>query len=199
MMNIGIASIITAPLLGWIISHFGWRWVFVGEGVLSLLLIFVWWPLVSDSPDKDKWISPEEKNYLIEKLRLEQSSMATGVAHVSYRTILADLRLWRLVAIYFFYQAGIYGFSMWLPSILKKLTNTGMTGVGVLSMFPYVAMLAGLYFFARLSDRSMNRRRYTAMPIILFGLSFLLSTLTNWRVPSSLAHSVSILLDLEVG
>lgn len=49
-MNIAIASIITGPLSGWIISSFGWRWVFIGEGILSLALIFVWYPLISDSP-----------------------------------------------------------------------------------------------------------------------------------------------------
>lgn len=179
MMNIGIASIVTAPVSGFIIGHFGWRWVFVAEGVISLLLIFVWWPLVSDSPEKAKWISPEEKNYLIEKIRSEQTSLSTGTAKVSYLSILGDPGLWRLIAIYFFYQAGIYGFAMWLPSILKKLTNTGMTGIGILSMFPYVAMIGGLYYFARLSDRTMNRRRYTAMPILLFGVAFLLSTLTK--------------------
>jgi sugar phosphate permease len=191
MMTIPIASIVTAPLSVWIITHSNWRWVFIGEGVLSLLLVLVWWPLVSDSPENAKWIGPEEKKYLIETLRSEQASLKKGGAQVSYRAILADLKLWRLVAIYFVYQAGIYGFAMWLPSILKSLTNTGMTNIGILSIFPYVAMIGGLYFFAGLSDRSMNRRRYTALPIILFGAVFLLSTLTKDHMWVSYAFLVA--------
>ncbi len=182
LMNIAVASIITAPVSGWIISNFGWRWVFIGEGFISLLLIFVWWPLISDRPEDAKWISPEEKAYLIETLRAEQAELKTERAPISYKALFSNVNLWRLVAIYFFYQVGIYGFSMWLPSILKGLTNSGMTGVGILSMFPYIAMVGGLYVFAQLSDRSMNRRRYTAMPIILFGLSFFLSTVFKDQV-----------------
>ena len=64
IMNIAIASIITGPLSGWIITNFGWRWVFIGEGLLSLALILVWYPLISDSPATAKWISPEERDYL---------------------------------------------------------------------------------------------------------------------------------------
>ena len=91
--------------------------------------------------------------------------------------MLCDLNLWKLILLYFFYQVGIYGFAMWLPTLLKELTNTGMTGIGFLSMFPYIAMIFGLYGFAQLSDRSGNRRRYTALPILGFAVCFLLSTL----------------------
>jgi MFS family permease len=190
LMNIAVASIITAPVSGWIIGNFGWRWVFIGEGAVSLLLIFVWWPLMSDRPEKAKWISEEEKNYLVAKIREEQSAIKTTNAKVSYKDLFADWKLWRLVAIYFFYQIGIYGFSMWLPTLIKTLTNSGMTSVGILSMFPYVAMIGGLYLFAQLSDRTMNRRRYTAMPMILFAASFLLSTLCKEQIWVSYAFLV---------
>ncbi|CAH2602231.1 MFS transporter [Rhodovastum atsumiense] len=181
IMNIAIASIITGPLSGWIISSFGWRWVFIGEGLLSLLLILVWYPLISDTPAKAKWISKEEREYIETRLAAEQSSLKTD-APVSYGVLLRDWKLWKLILLYFFYQVGIYGFAMWLPTLLKELTATGMTGIGFLSMFPYIAMIAGLYGFAQLSDRSGNRRRYTALPILGFAVCFLLSTLLKDQI-----------------
>jgi MFS family permease len=183
LMNIAIASIITGPLSGWIISAYGWRWVFISEGLLSLGLIFIWYPLISDSPAEAKWISAEERDYLINKLASEQKELkAQQSGTASYGETLRDPNLWKLVLLYFFYQIGIYGFAMWLPSLLKELTQTGMTGIGLLSMFPYIAMILGLYVFAQLSDRSGNRRRYTAMPIILFAVCFLLSTLLKNQI-----------------
>lgn len=192
IMNIAIASIITGPLSGWIISSFGWRWVFIGEGILSLALIFVWYPLISDSPEKAKWISDAEKNYLVTKLAEEQAALkSAGDTKVSYGELFRNINLWKLIALYFFYQVGIYGFAMWLPSLLKELTNTGMTGVGFLSMFPYIAMIFGLYIFAQLSDRKMNRRRYTAIPIIAFAICFLLSTLLKGNIWVSFSFLVA--------
>lgn len=178
IMNIAIASIITGPLSGWIISGYGWRWVFILEGILSILLIFVWWPLISDRPEEAKWISTEERDYLVNKLSEEQDVLkAQDHADTSYGQIFSDINMWKLIFIYFFYQTGIYGFAMWLPTLLKGLTNTGMTNVGLLSMFPYIAMIGGLYWFAQLSDRSMNRRRYTALPMLGFAICFFASTL----------------------
>lgn len=101
---------------------------------------------------------------------------------MSYGELFRNINLWKLIALYFFYQVGIYGFAMWLPSLLKELTNTGMTGVDFLSMFPYIAMIFSLYAFAQLSDRKMNRRRYTVIPIIAFAICFLLSTLLKGNI-----------------
>jgi MFS family permease len=178
IMNIAIASIITGPLSGWIISNFGWRWVFIGEGLLSLALILVWYPLISDSPATATWISPEEYDYLTVRLAAEQAEMKSKEsAPVSYSAVLSDPNLYKLILLYFFYQVGIYGFTMWLPTLLKELTKTDMTAVGLLSMVPYIAMVFGLYAFAQFSDRSGNRRRYTALPILGFAVCFLLSSL----------------------
>jgi MFS family permease len=193
IMNIAIASIITGPLSGWIISSYGWRWVFIIEGIMSILLIFVWWPLISDRPDDAKWISAEEKEYLVTKLREEQEVLIeqNPAKKATYGQIFSDINMWKLILIYFFYQTGIYGFAMWLPTLLKGLTNTGMTNIGLLSMFPYIAMIAGLYWFAQLSDRSMNRRRYTALPMLGFAVCFFASTLFTAQIWLSFAFLVA--------
>jgi sugar phosphate permease len=134
--------------------------------------------LISDRPSTAKWISKEEKEYIETKLREEQEVLTTNnTEKVSYKQIFSNLTMWKLILIYFFYQVGIYGFALWLPTILKVLTNSGMTGIGIFSMFPYIAMIGGLYLFAQLSDRSMNRRRYTAFPMLGFAVCFLASTI----------------------
>ena len=66
--------------------------------------------------------------------------------------------------IFFFYQTGVYGFSLWLPTILKDLTKTGMTQVGLLSTLPYIGTIIGLYVFGNLSDKSMKRKKYVVIP-----------------------------------
>jgi len=183
IMSIAFGSIITGPLSGWIIAHFDWRWLFISEGAISLCLILIWYPMISDSPAQAKWISPQERDYLIARLAAEQEELQqTSGQPQSYRETLRDGNLWKLILLYFCYQVGIYGFAMWLPTLLKELTKTGMTNVGLLSMFPYIAMIAGLALFAQLSDRSGDRRRYTALPIGAFALCFLLSTLLKNQV-----------------
>lgn len=191
LMNIAVASIITGPLSGWIVAHFGWRWVFIGEGLLSLALILVWYPLISNRPQTAKWLSPRERDYLVTTIAAEQAQVKSVATATSYGAVIRNIDLWKLVSLYFFYQVGIYGFAMWLPTLLKVLTKDGMIGVGVLSIFPYIAMIFGLYAFARLSDRHSNRRLYTALPILGFAVCFLLSTLLNANIWLSYAFLVA--------
>ena len=173
---LALSIIVATPFSAWIADVAGWRWIFIIEGLLSLMLIFVWLPLISDHPEDAKWISPEEKEYLVETLRAEREAQAVGKASATYTQLLADHNMWLLTAVYLCNMTGQFGFLMWLPTIVKNLTKLGMTNVGLLSAVPYIAALVGLYIFAILSDRDQNRRLYTTIIQIGFGVSLLLST-----------------------
>lgn len=188
-MNLAVASIITAPLSGWLIQSMGWREMFVIEGVLSLCLLMIWLPMVSDTPAKAKWLDPRERAWLDECFAIDRAN-ATTVETVSVRTVAGDTNLWKLVAIYFFFQVGFYGFALWMPVIIKQLTGSGMTIVGVLTALPYILCIAGQYYIADRCDRTMNRRLYTAVPMIGFAICLTLSILLEGQMWVSYAMIV---------
>ncbi|MEY8000493.1 MFS transporter [Clostridium sp. Mt-5] len=191
IMNVPIASIITGPLSGWIITVYSWRAVFIIEGLISLALILVWLPLISDRPEDAKWISKEEKEYITQKIKEEQKNVKDkeGTA-VSLKDIFSNINMWKLIVIYFCYQTGIYGFSLWLPTLIKELTKSGMNGVGWLSTLPYVGTIVGLYVFSHLSDKSGNRKLHTALPLIGFSICLLLSVQTKSSIWLSFAFLI---------
>lgn len=198
IMNVAIASIITGPISGWLVSAYGWRSVFMVEGAISFLLIFVWWPLISDRPSDAKWISKEEREYLETTLKAEQKTLSSeDDTPTSLASIFGSMNMWKLILIYFCYQTGIYGFAMWLPTILKDLMKTGMTGVGFLSTVPYFACIVGLYIFGHLSDSSGNRKRYVALPLLGFAFCFLASAFLKDYVWVSFAFLVGCGLFLQ--
>jgi len=177
IMNLAIASMITGPISGWIISSWGWQYVFIVEGLVSLLLLLIWWPFIDDRPEDAKWISKEERDYLIMRREQEMAAVeATVKVNTSYKDVISDINVWKMILFFFCYMIGILGYTMWLPTILKSLLNTGMTAVGFLSAVPYIATIAGQYLFATLSDRTMNRRLYIALPAAGFALCFFLAT-----------------------
>ncbi|WP_010234409.1 MFS transporter [Clostridium arbusti] len=176
IMNNPIASIITGPLSGLILTKFTWHYVFIIEGIISLALILVWLPLISDRPETAKWISKEERDYLVERLEAEQKCLdTTQRKKVSLKEILFNSTLWKLILIFFFYQTGVYGYTLWLPTILKNLTKTGMGQVGILSIFPYIATIVGLLVIPALSDKTMKRKKYVILPLIGFAICLYLS------------------------
>jgi sugar phosphate permease len=179
IMSNSIAFAITGPLSGWIITFFGWRSVFFVEGAVTMALVALWWPLIEEKPEDAKWLSEAERDYLVGNAKEEQSKVQNTGAPVSYAAILRDLNIWKLSLLYFLAQMGNIGFIMWLPTIIKVLTKSGMAKVGMLSSLPYLASVVGLYAVGYFSDRSGNRKLYTGLPILGFALCFFLSAQTR--------------------
>lgn len=176
IMFVPLAGIITAPLSGWIISALDWRMLFIIEGLLSAVVMVLWMLTVSDRPQEAKWISKEERDYLITTLREEQRAIqGKQVGSVSLKAVLGDRTMWHLIALNFFYQAGIYGYTLWLPTILKELTHSGMGMVGMLATLPYIGAMFGMLLFSNLSDRSGKRKVFIVVPLACFALCLFLS------------------------
>jgi MFS family permease len=182
LISLPLSAAVTNPISGWVVEQWSWRGLFVFEGVVSLALVFIWWPLISDRPETAKWLSPAEKEYLqstlaAEKAGREAAKQAGGHTKWSYGQLLADKNLWIMIILYFCYTSGTFGYLLWLPTLLKKLTHMSLTSVGWLSALPLAAAVAGVYSFGALSDRKGNRRLWCASALWGFGLAFIISTL----------------------
>ena len=183
IMFVPIAGIITAPLSGWIITALDWRWLFIIEGLLSLVVLVMWALTVYDRPQEARWISDAEKKYLVETLAAEQRAIAgKTTVNASLGAVLSDRTMWQLIALNFFYQTGIYGYTLWLPTILKELTHTSMGQVGMLAILPYVGAIAGMFLFSSLSDRTGKRKLFVSLPLIGFATCMFLSVVLKESV-----------------
>lgn len=112
IMVLAISSIVTGPISGWLVTMFNWRYLFIIEGCVSLLLILAWWPLIDENPQSAKWLSKEERDYLVTTLAEEQKNISKDAGHVSFKQMIGHLDMWKLILIYFASTVGLYGFAM---------------------------------------------------------------------------------------
>ena len=177
IMFVPIANIISGPISGLVIQGFGWRGLFLFEGVVSFLLILPWVLMVEEDPQKAKWISSIERDYILSHLRAEQERIAQtpAIQKASLSQVMGDSALWKLIAVNFLYQTAIYAFVIWLPTVIKNLTQTNIANVGFLSALPYIGAMAGMYAIGRLSDQTGRRKRFVMLPLLGLALSLLLS------------------------
>jgi sugar phosphate permease len=182
LISLPLSAAVTNPISGWVVTHYSWRGLFFFEGVVSLALIFIWMPLISDCPEDAKWISKEEKEYLQTTLAAEKAARQAKMTQAtqskwSYLQLFTDKNLWLMILTYLCYNTGSWGYVIWLPTLLKKMTKMSLTNVGWLSALPLAAAVLGVYTFGALCDRKGNRRGYSALSLFAFGLWFWLSTL----------------------
>jgi sugar phosphate permease len=152
-------------LSGYLIEAIGWRGMFIWEGLPAVLWAFFWWRLVDDKPKRAKWLTENDKQALENKLQEEQA----GIKPVkSYAQAFKSTTVILLSLQYAFWSIGVYGFVMWLPSIIKAAPNMDIITTGWLSSVPYLFAMVGMLIVSYLSDKTMKRKAFV-WPFLLIG------------------------------
>jgi sugar phosphate permease len=150
---------------GYIIQALKWRWMFILEGLPAMLWAFCWLYLVEDHPEKAIWMSSHESAALKTALASEQQ----GIPPV--RNFFDACRLpvvWALCLLYALWSLGVYGFVLWLPSILSHTSGVDIVRIGWLSAIPYFLAIVAMMVASWFSDSSGNRR-LAVWPFLLLG------------------------------
>lgn len=166
-MALPVSSIIMAPTAGWLIAAWGWHVMFVVQGLPALILAVVFAIWGSDHPDRDRFVSAAEREFLA-------AHRSIGKPTGSLLEVLRSPMVWAFCVVYFLWITGLYSFGLWLPTLLSQVSSRGIDVVGVLSALPFVLAVAAMYLNARWSDRSGRPRVwYVAIPLLLAGIPLL--------------------------
>ena len=162
-------------LSGYLLDAYGWRWMFIIEGLPAIAWAFVWWYIAEDDPSKVKWLSSEEKNLVIEQIRAEQQELKPVK---NYAAMFRSKTVILLSLQYFLWSIGVYGFVMWLPSIIRSAPSIDIIATGWFSSIPYLFAVIGMLLASYFSDKTGNRKEFV-WPLLLIGaLAFYGSYLT---------------------
>ncbi|MGF7449041.1 MFS transporter, partial [Klebsiella michiganensis] len=102
---------------GYLIQAWGWREMFIIEGIPAVLWAVCWWILVRDKPSEVSWLNEQEKETLQKVMDSEQSHIKPVR---NYGEALRSRNVIMLCAVHALWSIGVYGFMMWMPSILKN-------------------------------------------------------------------------------
>lgn len=175
-------------LSGYLIHAFGWREMFIFEGIPAVIWAFCWWFLVKDKPEQVGWLTQDEKQALAAQLAKEQE----GIKAVhNYAEAFKSRNVILLCMQYFAWSIGVYGFVLWLPSILRSGMQMGMVEAGWLSSVPYLAATIAMILVSWASDKMQNRKIFV-WPLLLIGA---LAFFASWAIgPNNFWISYSLLV-----
>lgn len=188
MLASPLAGVIGAPLSTAIIyymphvaSHFfqpgayfaqihGWQWLFLLEGVPSLVLAFVVWFYLTDKPEQATWLNDAEKKALIACLEAERA-MTSKRHHFTLWQALTHPRVLLLIAIYFTMQIGNYGLDFWMPAIMKEFKGLSDVAAKLLPTIPYVLAAIGMFLVGTRSDKTGERSMHIFWPCLVSAIA----------------------------
>jgi MFS transporter, ACS family, tartrate transporter len=175
-----LSSIIGAPISGFVLDHAaglggmaGWQWLFLIEGLPSVILGIVILFYLTERPEQAAWLQPEEKQWLI--ARLDTEARTAPKNRFTVASFLRDRGVLTLTAIYFFYAISVYGVLFWLPLIIKNFGGLSATQIGLLTAVPYLCAFISMQIVGRNSDRTGERRLHIAISALVGAIGLVLS------------------------
>jgi D-galactonate transporter len=192
-----VAGIFGGPLAGAIMGAMGgvggmtnWQWLFVLEGIPSVLVgCFTLFYLV-DAPGQAKWLSDREKNLIADDLELDRRN--AGPRQSSFIAALRIPRVWILTVIYFCLVSANATIAFWAPSIIRGLGISNNFYIGLIAGIPYIAGAICMVLNGRHSDRTLERRYHCAIAMLIAGIGlFFVGSLSGHPVLSLLALIVA--------
>ena len=178
MTALPMSGVIGSPASGWILQTFagvngwaGWQWLFLLEGIPTVLVGIVVWFYLDDKIESAKWLSPEEKRFLRDQIHRDNAQTPDH----SFGQAVRNAKVWILGLMYFGVVTGLYGISFWLPTLIKATGVAGALDIGLLSAIPYVVATVSMVLVGRSADRRRERRWHFMVPAVVGGIGLILS------------------------
>ncbi|MEE1866022.1 MULTISPECIES: MFS transporter [Pseudomonas] len=182
MSAIPVSGLLGGPFSGWILNHFaagqhgmaGWQWMFLIQGLPTVLLGFLAIFLLSDGYATAKWLNPAERQLIKSDLDADAASKPVTTSD-SLLSVFSNPIIWTFGFVYFCIQSGVYAINFWLPSIIKSLGFSDALLIGWLSAIPY--LLAGVFMLlvGRSADLRNERRWHLVVPMLMGALGLLIA------------------------
>jgi ACS family tartrate transporter-like MFS transporter len=167
----------------------GWQWLFLAEGLPAVILSVVFLAYLPNTPAEAKWLTAEERNWLVDQLRAGNDSI--GGRH-SEGALLAILnpRVWQLGIYLLCIYIGFYAFSFSAPVLIQQATGLSNTNVGFAIAIMGVLGALGLVLNGQHSDRAGERYLHLVVPCVLIGAAFVVGGLTAAPILAIPAYAI---------
>ncbi|KAJ5793585.1 hypothetical protein N7457_000184 [Penicillium paradoxum] len=168
-------------------GYAGWRWIFILEGILTVLVAFIAPFGIHDSPETASFLTEEERRFVIHSLRTQNSSGSHEMVEtddkfkVSYVVdALTDWQIWLGLFMFWGITCPLYGISLFLPSIIKDLGYTSSTAQ-LLTVPIYITAAVVAVGAAYMSDKRKQRSPFILFFMAMIGIGFIICLASTGR------------------
>lgn len=187
MVAVPMASFVGSPLSalllqldGWMGLR-GWHWLFILEGIPTVLMGFACLFYLTDRPQQARWLTDEQRNWLTSRLEQERvAKKSTALAPLSH--MFRSKEVWGMALICATASSAGSVLGVWQPQLLKSLGLTIME-TGLLNAVPYVIAAVAMVWWGRHSDKKGERRWHTAIPLALIACGMLCTLFVTSLAP----------------
>ncbi|EJL82628.1 sugar phosphate permease [Herbaspirillum sp. CF444] len=187
MVAIPAASFVASPISALLLQMDGmwgirgWHWLFVVEGLPTVLLGIVCLFYLTDKPEQATWLSAQQREWLSRTMH-QEAAARTAKTHVPLWKLFSTPQVWGMALVCSCASAAGSVLNVWQPQLLKSFGLSVME-TGLINSIPYAIASVLMIWWGRRSDRTGERRWHTAIPLLLIGAGMGLASTTHGLAP----------------
>ncbi|KAK6371436.1 hypothetical protein LTS17_008686 [Exophiala oligosperma] len=134
----------------------GWSWIFIIEGLITVVGAVGAFFLLHDDPESSKFLSPDEKVEIARRLKEDENGLASEYGTRFAMQAVKDPKIWFQMLITFLVYTPVYCIALFLPTIVATLGYTN-TLAQLMSAPPYVVACGFCILGGWAADRVQSR------------------------------------------
>lgn len=172
MMAIPLSIIFGGPLSGWLLDMTPpaglttWRWMFIAEGLPTVLFGIAAYFYFPDSPAEVRWMSDADKSWLA----ANSANRRTKNDKNDWSIMLSPI-VWSSALLWFCLLSGAYGIMFWLPQMVHQMAGLSGFQTGLVNALPWIGVGIGIYFNSAHSDKTGERFWHVGLPAVITALA----------------------------
>jgi MFS family permease len=197
-----LAAVIGAPISTALMTHTsvfgleGWRSMFFLEGLPAIILAFVVFHYLPDSPKKAKWMNSKDVVAVNEILRIESEGRDQSIPEGSVKSALTSWRVWGLGFVYFSINTAIVILIYFLPLVIKSFeqafdTQYTVFEIGKITAIPFSFAVVCMLLWARFTGKKGISAWHIALPLLVCAISI--------GISMSLLSPIQIMIAFAIG
>lgn len=177
------AYVVTGPVSGALLELdgvaglAGWKWMFLCQGALSVLIGIGAAFLLVSRIGEAKWLTPAERTALSAAVAADDARRERAGTEVSKARLLLEPQVLLLCFIFFAISLTGYTITFWLPSLVDGIGGLPDFGVGLVTAIPWACAILAMYGMGRFTDRTGVRRPYVSAALVVAAIGTYLATL----------------------
>lgn len=141
---------------GWI-GISGWRWIFIIEGLMTVVVGIIAFFCLPESPAHAYFLTPTERTALTNYIKHDSGNESIPFSWSEVADAFKILHTWLSSFVVFSMAVAMYSFVFFLPKIILDFKATSATRAQLLSAPPYLFAILVLITAGYMSDRLKNR------------------------------------------